>query len=119
MPYVFAQPKIRRDVLASVLAKNASEVALQQEWEAEWNQLGLPSRLSEKEYRLRKKQKLRKKLAEQLRTHNKTTQVSSGPLGPNSDLNQILSSFLGRAGTQYDKGSRFQHAEKLQFAKAT
>jgi hypothetical protein len=117
MPYVFAQPKIRRDVLASVLAKNASEVALQQEWEAEWNQLGLPSRLSEKEYRLRKKQKLRKKLAEQLRTHNKTTQVSSGPLGPNSDLNQILSSFLGRAGTQYDKGSRFQHAEKLQFAK--
>ena len=48
MPYVVAQPKIRRNILASLLAKNSSEVAAQQEWEAEWNQMGLASRLSEK-----------------------------------------------------------------------
>jgi hypothetical protein len=29
------------------MEKNASEFAAQQEWEAEWNQLGLASRLSE------------------------------------------------------------------------
>ena len=42
-----AQPTVTQDVLASLLAKNASEVAAQQEWEAEWNQAGLASRLSE------------------------------------------------------------------------
>ena len=47
MPYVSAQPKVREDVLASLLEKNASEYAIQQEWEAEWNQFGLASRLSE------------------------------------------------------------------------
>ena len=57
-----------------------------------------------------------KKLSEQLRAHNKT-ESSSGPLGLGSDLNQILSSFLERSGTGHGKGSRFQHAEKLQFAK--
>ena len=59
-----------------------------------------------------------KKLSEQLRAHNKT-ESSSGPLGLGSDLNQILSSFLERSGTGHGKGSRFQHAEKLQFAKVT
>ena len=57
-----------------------------------------------------------KKLSEQLRAHNKT-ESSSGPLGLGSDLSQILSSFLERSGTGHGKGSRFQHAEKLQFAK--
>ena len=47
MPYVVAQPVLTRDVLSSLLAKNDSEVAAQQEWEAEWNQAGLASRLSE------------------------------------------------------------------------
>ena len=41
----------------------------------------------------------------------------SGPLGLGSDLSQIMSSFLERSGGQHGKGSRFQHAEKLQFAK--
>ena len=57
-----------------------------------------------------------KKLSEQLRAHNKT-ESSSGLLGLGSDLSQILSSFLERSGTGHGKGSRFQHAEKLQFAK--
>ena len=47
MPYVSAQPRVREDVLASLLEKNANDFAIQQEWEAEWNQYGLSSRLSE------------------------------------------------------------------------
>ena len=47
MPYVTAQPKVREDILSSLLERNASEFAAQQEWEAEWNQYGLASRLSE------------------------------------------------------------------------
>lgn len=47
MPYVTAQPKVREDILSSLLEKNASDFAAQQEWEAEWNQFGLASRLSE------------------------------------------------------------------------
>ena len=46
MPSVVVQPWKRRDILSSLLEKNASEFAAQQEWEQEWNQLGLASRLS-------------------------------------------------------------------------
>jgi len=42
-----SQPRAKCDLLSSLLEKNASEFAAQQEWEAEWNQLGLASRLSE------------------------------------------------------------------------
>lgn len=47
MSHVTSQPRKSRDLLSSLLEKNASEFAAQQEWEAEWNQLGLASRLSE------------------------------------------------------------------------
>ena len=47
MPQVTAQPRVTVDLVPSLLEKNASELAAQQEWEAEWNQLGLASRLSE------------------------------------------------------------------------
>ena len=47
MPYVVAQPPVRENIIASLLNKNASDVAAQQEWELEWNQAGLASRLSE------------------------------------------------------------------------
>ncbi len=43
-----AQPRVKENILASLLTKNANEYAAQQEWEAEWNQAGLASRLSEK-----------------------------------------------------------------------
>ena len=52
MPYVSAQPRVREDVLASLLEKNASDYAIQQEWEAEWNQYGLSSRLSEEVWKV-------------------------------------------------------------------
>ena len=44
---VTSQPKVSCDLVSSLMEKNASEFAAQQEWEAEWNQLGLASRLSE------------------------------------------------------------------------
>lgn len=47
MPHVPLQPQVSSDLLSSLLEKNASEFAAQQEWEAEWNQQGLASRLSE------------------------------------------------------------------------
>lgn len=117
LPYVVAQPSIKKDIVASLLARNANEFAAQQEWEVEWNQAGLASRLSEKDYRARKRQRLKKKLAEQLRANNKGIGHGTGTLGLGSDLNQILASFLDHSGSQHAKGSRFQHAEKLQFAK--
>lgn len=47
MPHVSAQPWSKCDLMSSLLEWNASEFAAQLEWEAEWNQLGLASRLSE------------------------------------------------------------------------
>lgn len=95
MPYVSAQLRIREDVLSSLLEKNANEVAAQQEWEAEWNQVGLSSRLTEEEYRARKKQKLQKRLADHLRTSVQQGRAASAGLGLGSDLQTILNSFSG------------------------
>lgn len=116
MPYVSAQPRVREDVLASLLERNASEHAAQQEWEAEWNRFGLASRLSEEEFRARKKQRLKKRLGDQLRASLQQASAAAG-LGAATDLNQVLSSFVERAPTYRSTGSRFQHAEKLQFSK--
>lgn len=41
-----AQPWHKCDLISSLLEKNANEFAAQQEWEQEWNQFGLASRLS-------------------------------------------------------------------------
>ena len=97
MPYVSAQLKVREDILSSLLEKNASEVAAQQEWEAEWNQLGLASRLTEEEYKARKRQRLQKKLADQLRTSLQQGRSATAGLGLGSDLQTILNSFAGLA----------------------
>ncbi|KAL5460593.1 hypothetical protein EMCRGX_G034048 [Ephydatia muelleri] len=115
MSYVSDQPHVRGDVLASLLEKNANSLAAQQEWETEWNQSGLASRLSEQEYLARKKQKLQRRLADHLRLSAQSGQVR-GVFGQATDLEQLLKTFTERSGN-FVKGSRFQHAEKLQFAK--
>ena len=46
MPFITSQPSSREDVPASVLEANAIAVTLANEWENEWNQSGLASRLS-------------------------------------------------------------------------
>lgn len=68
------------------------------------------------EYRARKRQRLQKKLAEQLRTSSKGGQGGAG-LGLGADLMSVLNSFVEQSSSHHTKGSRFQHAEKLQFAK--
>ena len=47
LPYMATQPPVRDDLIASVLERNTVEFSAQQEWETEWNQAGLASRLSE------------------------------------------------------------------------
>jgi len=46
MPFITSQPSSRQDVPASVLEANAIAVTIANEWENEWNQSGLASRLS-------------------------------------------------------------------------
>ena len=41
------QPQHHTDLAPSVLEYHASELCKQQDWNAEWNALGLPSKLSE------------------------------------------------------------------------
>ena len=48
LPFITNQTHCHQDTACSVLESSTSELAVQQEWENEWNQLGLPSRLSEK-----------------------------------------------------------------------
>ena len=46
LPFITSQPACRQDVAPSVLEENAIAVTLANEWENEWNQSGLASRLS-------------------------------------------------------------------------
>lgn len=93
------------------------------------------------EYRARKRQRLQKKLSEQLRSSlQQGSATASAGLGAAADLESVLNSFTGEGGRGrgrgkggsvniiwssadklssgfQGKGSRFQHAEKLQFAK--
>ena len=113
------------------------------------------------EYRARKRQRLQKKLADQLRTSLQQSQSAAAGLGVGADLQSVLDSFAGelinsrsllvilfivetffcarmyihicslhdmtsmlyyitlnvdKGFTYHGTGSRFQHAEKLQFA---
>lgn len=47
LPYVTCQTLDHNDIIPSVIEANATDVTAQQEWEAEWNQSGLASRLSQ------------------------------------------------------------------------
>ncbi|XP_035681357.1 coiled-coil domain-containing protein 22 homolog [Branchiostoma floridae] len=109
-----SQPPQSSQVVPSVVEANDLSVTAQQEWEAEWNQQGLPSRLSEEDYKARKRQRLEKRISDQLRQaiQQETSKATAG-----RDLLQVLSSFTDRgAGKGVTKGSRFTHTEKLQFA---
>lgn len=47
LPYVTNQTSVHRDTAPSVMETNVLEVASHQEWENEWNQTGLASRLTQ------------------------------------------------------------------------
>ena len=65
------------------------------------------------EYKARKRQRLQKKLQEQLQQG----MAASTTGGATQDLQSLIASISDRAGsTGKTKGSRFTHTEKLQFA---
>lgn len=109
---VSRQPPHSADLPSSVLEYNISGVSAMQEWENEWNSSGLSSRLSEQDYHLRKKERLQKKIADQLRQGIQKSEVAMAAIS-SVDLMEILNAFCDKGSRT--KGSRFTHAEKLQF----
>ncbi|KAL4230380.1 Coiled-coil domain-containing protein 22 [Mactra antiquata] len=117
LPFITCQTQDYNDIVPSVLEKNAADVTAQMEWENEWNQSGLASRLSQQEYRDRKRQRILKRITDQLRQDRQRSEATSGS-GSSQDLQQMLASMGGRGtGSAKTKGSRFTHSEKLLFAK--
>ncbi|KAK3700428.1 hypothetical protein QZH41_015291, partial [Actinostola sp. cb2023] len=116
MPFITRQPTCSQDVSPSVLEMNAHAVTAASEWETEWNQLGLASRLSKEEYLARKRQRIEKKIKDHL-----LTEMQRVESGLNADLSDIVSSYTGKSvgDSQSTKGSRFTRTEKLQFAQAS
>ncbi|XP_038055680.1 coiled-coil domain-containing protein 22 homolog [Patiria miniata] len=118
LPLVSQQPPRHEDTAASLLETNAAEVTAAQEWETEWNSVGLQSRLTQQEYKARKKERLQKKIATQLQQDVQKAEAGGvTAAGGAADLLQFLSNFSDKTpGKQQGKGSRFTHTSKLQFA---
>ncbi|GFS10073.1 coiled-coil domain-containing protein 22-like protein [Elysia marginata] len=118
MPYVTNQTSRHGDTAPSMMETNALEVATQQDWENEWNQVGLASRLSQQEFKKRKQERLLKLIRERLLQDNQRREKSGG-LGAAGDLQQLLNSIESQAGEAAvkTKGSRFANTEKLQYGK--
>ncbi|GFO47538.1 coiled-coil domain-containing protein 22 homolog [Plakobranchus ocellatus] len=119
MPYVTNQTPRHRDTAPSVLEANALEVAVQQDWENEWNQVGLASRLSQQEFKKRKQDRLLKLIRERLQQDSQRREKAGGLSGATGDLQQLLNSIESQAGAANvkTKGSRFANTEKLQYGK--
>eukprot|EP00117_Sycon_ciliatum_P008929 scpid41137/ scgid11431/ Coiled-coil domain-containing protein 22 homolog len=115
LPFVTAQPQQRHQVAASLLERSTMEVTAAAEWEHEWNTNGLPSRLSEQEYRQRKRERLHKRLTDNIRGSVQTSGVSTLLRG---SLAELLDSFSSDSHGTDSQGSRFSHAKNLQFTQA-
>lgn len=117
LPYVTCQTLSHGDTAPSVMEANALDVTAQAEWDTEWNQAGLASRLSQDEYRAKKRQRILKRVTDQLRQDRQRSNV--GASGANvQDLQQLISTLGGREGSAArTKGSRFTHTKDLLFAK--
>ncbi|XP_052078131.1 coiled-coil domain-containing protein 22 homolog [Mytilus californianus] len=117
LPYITNQTIHHCDTAPSVMEDLASELTAQQEWDNEWNTIGLPSRLSEQEYRARKRQRIQKRLKDNLRSDVQR----SGDLATSQsamDLQQMIDAMGNRSsGSGKTKGSRFTHTEQLIYAK--
>ncbi|MGH0129694.1 UNVERIFIED_CONTAM: hypothetical protein FKN15_069213 [Acipenser sinensis] len=117
LPPVTAQPSQHAFLPASLLERNLAEVSSVQQWEAEWNSQGLGSRLNPEEYKSRKRQRLQKRLQDQLRHCVQQGPDSQHALCSSSNLADVLRSFSGGAGGRdvLTKGTRFTHTEKFTF----
>ncbi|KAG8570448.1 hypothetical protein GDO81_011274 [Engystomops pustulosus] len=98
---------------ASLLERNTSDLSAVQEWEAEWKSQGLASRLSPEEYRSRKRQRLQKRIQDQLRQCRQHHAENHLPGPSTQDLVDMLKTFTVEEGTDNNKGSRFTHAQKF------
>ncbi|CAL1536601.1 unnamed protein product [Lymnaea stagnalis] len=118
MPFVTNQTQLHRDTAPSIMETNALEIATQQDWENEWNQIGLASRLSQQEFKRRKQERLLKMIKDRLQQDSQRQDRGEGHAA-SSDLQQILNTIetQSKAGVIKTKGSRFAHTEKLQYAK--
>ncbi|XP_062975204.1 coiled-coil domain-containing protein 22 [Elgaria multicarinata webbii] len=116
LPPVSAQLPQPSSLVPSLLELNMAELSTAQDWESEWKSQGLGSRMTPEEYRQWKRQRLQRRLLDQLRqaspcagsTHQGTT---------GRDLIQLLGTFGAgheRAGT-LTKGSRFTHTQRLAY----
>jgi len=114
MKYICNQPINSRDLYASLAEENSCLVAKEREWEKEWNQSGIMSRLTEQEYKNQKRERLLKKIKEKLRYNVENETLSNVASG--TKLNDLLDAMPGKNNQKSGKGSRFTHAEKLQFA---
>ncbi|XP_038603894.1 coiled-coil domain-containing protein 22 [Tachyglossus aculeatus] len=120
LPPAPVQPALRPWRVASLLESHAAELSARQEWEAEWKGPGLASRLSPEEYQRGKRQRLQRRLVEQLRQSWGRVAPSEQGLPGAQDLGELLHSW--RAGGPHipaGKGSRFTHAERFTFRQET
>lgn len=113
LPFASCQPVHISDLPAAIMEMNTKSLAFQHEWDTEWNQQGLASRLSKEEYKARKHQKVRQKIADQVR--QQLSQVTDDT-GSAQDLSSLMASMGSRDASVRSKGSRFAYSEKLQFA---
>uniref|UniRef100_A0A7N8WJC3 Coiled-coil domain-containing protein 22 n=1 Tax=Mastacembelus armatus TaxID=205130 RepID=A0A7N8WJC3_9TELE len=118
LPPVTAQASHHASVMASLMEQHTAELSAAQEWDTEWNNQGLLSRLTPQEYRSRKLTRLRKRIEEQLRSAALPHPESSfgGPRST-SDLGELLQTFRGSAPPEQilSKGTHFTHTQKFTF----
>ncbi|XP_067664009.1 coiled-coil domain-containing protein 22 homolog [Haliotis asinina] len=117
LPFVTKQTLHHFDTAPSVIEQNSCEVVAHQEWETEWNQSGLASRLSQQEFRAKKKMKIQRMISDRLR-QDAQRREGARETDMLRDLQQVISSISNRAKSGVKtKGSRFAHTEKLMFGK--
>lgn len=111
VPLVTKQVPLPQQLIPSIFENNTLSVVCALEWDNEWSQSGLPSRLTEQEYRKRKQERLQKRIAEQLRhsVQNAETVIQ--------EMSNFKALLTPEKKNLRQKGSRFTHSEKLQFTK--
>nr|XP_023968005.1 coiled-coil domain-containing protein 22 [Chrysemys picta bellii] len=102
LPPVPAQPPQPGAVAPSLLERHAGDLGAQHDWEADWQSQGLASRLPPKEYVQWKRQRLQRRLLDQLR-QAAPPHGAAGPPQPGApDLAQLLG--MGGTGGPLAKG---------------
>ncbi|KAG9477804.1 hypothetical protein GDO78_013011 [Eleutherodactylus coqui] len=113
LPVVSTQLPHAYSLAASLLERNTSDLSAVQEWEAEWKSQGLASRLSPEEYRSRKRQRLQKRIQDQLCRCSQQLAENHVPGPSTQDLVDMLKAFTVEGAADQNKGSRFTHAQKF------